>query len=197
MKKIYLIITFCLAFAGSVVAQSNTTFTYSIGFGTGDIGEFIQAASFRGINVDFRKMIQPNIGLGFGLGWNTFYEELASDTYTFGNSSLTGKQFRYSNNIPITLSTAYFLKPGETLNPFFGLGIGTMYTVRNTDMNLYTIEQDAWNFLLQPEFGIQYMVTDLTAITISARYNHGFKGGSELDAAQSYFALNLGFSFIE
>jgi len=196
MKKIYLGIIFSLIYTSSLLAQSNTTFTYSIGFGTGDLGEFVQAASFRGVSVDFRKMVQDNIGIGFGLGWNTFYEELASDTYTQGNSSLTGKQYRYSNNIPITLSTAYFLKPGETVNPFFGLGIGTMYTLRNTDMNLYTLEQEAWNFLLQPEIGIQYMVNDITALTISGKFNYGFKAGSELDAAQSYFALNVGFAFL-
>lgn len=196
MKKIYLVVAFCTIYASSLFAQSNNTFTYSMGFGTGDLGDFVQAASFRGISMDFRKMVQDNIGIGLGLGWNTFYEELASDTYTVGNSSLTGKQYRYSNNIPITLSTAYFLKPGETLNPYFGLGIGTMYTIRNTDMNLYTIEQEAWNFLLQPEFGIQYMVTDITAINVSVKYNYGFKAGSELDAAQSYFALNVGFAFL-
>lgn len=196
MKKIVLLVSFCLISVGALFAQSNTTFTYSMGFGTGDLGDFIQQPSFRGVNLDFRKMVQPNVGVGFSIGWNVFYEEKADDTYSLGNSTLSGKQYRYSNHIPMMVNGAYFLKPGETLNPFVSLGIGTMYTRRNTDMNLYTVEQEAWNFLLQPEFGVQYLVNDATAITVSGKFNYGFKAGSELDAAQSFFALNVGFSFI-
>lgn len=195
MKKIVLLLSFCVV-AVAAMAQSNTTFTYSMGFGTGDLGDYIQKPSFRGANLDFRKMVTPNVGVGFSVGWNVFYEAKGEDSYTLGNSTLSGKQYRYSNNIPMMVNGAYFLKPGETLNPFVGLGMGTMYTRRNTDMNLYTLEQEAWNFLLQPEFGVQYLVNDATAITVSGKFNYGFKAGSELDAAQSYFALNVGFSFI-
>lgn len=195
MKKIVLIVSFCVLALGAL-AQSNTTFTYSMGFGTGDLQDFIQQASFRGVNLDFRKLVQPNIGVGFSVGWNVFYEQKEEDSYTLGNSTLTGKQYRYSNHIPMMVNGAYYLKPGETVNPFVSLGIGTMYTRRNTDMNLYTVEQEAWNFLLQPEFGVQYLLNDVTAATVSGKFNYGFKAGTELDASQSFFTLNVGLSFI-
>lgn len=62
-------------------------------------------------------------------------------------------------------------------------------------MNLYTIEQDAWNFTLQPAVGVLIEASDVTKVNISARYNQAFKAGNELEGSQSYFSLNLGFTF--
>lgn len=181
---------------GALFAQSNTSVYYSIGFATGDLGDYISQPSFRGIGLDYNKMIQPNIGVGFSIGWNVFYEDKPYDTYTVDNVSLSGKQYRYSNHWPMLLSGSYYLKPGEAINPFVGLGVGTIYTLRNTNMNLYTVELDAWNFALQPQVGVQFSVDDATAITLIAKYNNAFQAGGELDTDQSYFTINLGFAFI-
>jgi outer membrane protein W len=185
-----------LVTCGALQAQSTFTVAYSMGFASGDLADFISQASFRGATMEFRKMVQPNIGVGLTFGWNVFYEELSRESYTVGSSTLTGKQFRYSNHFPMLLGANYYLSPGEQFNPFVGLGIGTIYTRRNTDMNLYTVEQEAWNFALQPEVGFLYTLTDGAAIYLSGRYNQGFKAGDELDGAQSYFTLNVGFSFV-
>lgn len=196
MKKIILVISFCLISVGALVAQSNTTLSYSIGFPVGDLSDYIQNMSWRGITLDYRKMVNPNVGVGFSAGWNVFYEELDRDTYTIDNQSLTGKQYRYSNHIPLYVNPTYYLKPGESLNPFISLGIGTIYTLRNTDMNLYTWEQESWGFALAPEVGLHYSIDDATAVTVTGKLNHAFKSG-DIDAAQSFFSLNLGFSFIK
>lgn len=196
MKKIILILSFCFISVGALVAQSSTTLSYSIGFPVGDLSDFIQQPSWRGITLDYRKMVNPNIGVGFSAGWNVFFEEMDRDTYTIDNQSLTGKQFRHSNHIPLYINPTYYLKPGESMNPFFSLGIGTIYTLRNTDMNLYTLEQEAWGFALAPEVGLQYSIDDATALTVSGRFNYGFQAG-EINSAQSFFTLNLGFSFIK
>ena len=196
MKKILSIFTIMLVTCGALQAQSTFTVAYSMGFASCDLSDFISQASFRGATMEFRKMVQPNIGVGLTFGWNVFYEELSRESYTVGSSTLTGKQFRYSNHFPMLLGGNYYLSPGEQFNPFVGLGIGTIYTRRNTDMNLYTLEQEAWNFALQPEVGFLYTLTDGAAIYVSGRYNQGFKAGNELDAAQSYFTLNVGFSFV-
>lgn len=195
MKKILIITSFCFLTAGALFAQSNTTLSYSMGFTVGDLSDYIQQASFRGITLDYRKMINPNVAVGFSAGWNIFYEEKDRATYILDNQSLTGKQYRYSNHVPLYINPTYYLKPGETVNPFFTLGVGTIYSKRNTDMNLYTYELDAWNFALAPEAGIQYSIDDATAISISGKFNYGFQAG-ELDTAQSFFTLNVGFSFI-
>lgn len=197
MKKIYIILSLCFVGVAAAQAQDNFAFTYSMGFATGDLSSFISKPSFRGANIEFHKAVHPNIGVGLSVGWNVFYESLDKDTYTVGNTSLTGKQYRYSNHIPMLFSTNYYFKPGEKFNPYVGLGIGTIYTRRNTDMNLYTLEQEAWNFALQPEVGFHYMLSDGAALIIAGRFNQGFKAGNELTSAQSYFTLNVGFAFLK
>ena len=195
MKKILLAAcALCLCTVGLVKAQNITTLTYSVGFATGNVKEYISSASFRGISLEYNNMIQDNIGVGFQVGWNVFYDELPYDTYTLDQQSLSGKQWRYSNHIPLFATVNYFLKPGEKVNPFVGLGIGTIYTLRNTDMNLYTWEQDAWSFGLSPTIGAQVMASDVTKFNISLRYNAGFAAG-DFDEAQNYLSLNVGFAF--
>jgi len=196
MKKILLSLLVSFFAVSALQAQNNATFSYSMGFASGDLADFINQPSFRGFSFDFRKLVTPNVGVGFNLGWNVFYDEPGKDSYTFGNSTLTGKQYRYSNHVPLLVSGTYYLSPGETFNPFVGLGIGTIYTRRNTDMSSYTVEQEAWNFALQPEVGFLYYLNDETALTVSGKFNQGFQAGSELTEAQSFFSLNLGFTFV-
>lgn len=195
MKKILYIASLLLIFGASeLAAQTNTSLTYSMGFTTGDLSDFISKASFRGVTLDFRKMTRPDLGIGFSLGWNTFYEKKDYDTYTDGTRSLSGLQYRYSNHVPMLVSFDYYLKPGEKFSPFVGLGTGVMYSRRNTDMNLYTIKQDAWNFSFQPQIGVQINNSLTSATTIMLKYYYGLKAG-DLAEPQSYLALNVGFVF--
>ena len=92
------------------------------------------------------------------------------------------------------VSADYYFKPLEKINPFIGLGTGVVYTRRNTDMNLYTIEQEAWNFALQPEVGIQIQNDFSSGFTIMAKYYNGFAAG-DLPEGQSYLTLNIGMVF--
>lgn len=197
MKKIILTSVLGLLLAGGLQAQTNhvVAFTYSLGFGTGDVNDFISNPSFRGVSFDYRKMLDSNIGLGFSIGWNVFYDALDKDSYEFGNATFTGKQYRHSNHIPMVASGSYYFRTENKIKPFVGLGLGTIYTRRDTDMNLYRLEQEAWNFALQPEVGLLYHLTDGTSAIISGKFNQGFKAGNELTSDQSFFTLNVGFAF--
>jgi outer membrane protein len=190
MKKLLYILLFTI-FSSSAYSQTSIfAMEYSMGFASGDLGDYMNTASFRGFTMDYRKMTTPNVGVGFDIGWNAFYEKLPYDTYTKGTVSLSGKQYRYSNHFPMLLAADYFLKPDQELNPYVGLGIGTMYSLRNTDMNLYTLEQDAWQFSLRPEIGFLIQPSPNVALMVCSKYYYGFKGG-DLEA-QGFFTINVG-----
>jgi hypothetical protein len=195
MKKILIIALLGVCTISLKAQNSNFTISYPISIPMGDLGDFISKPSFRGINMDYRYSFQPNLAIGFNLGWNTFYEEKDRDVYTIDNTSLSGKQFRYSNHAPMLATITYFIGEDELFKPYGTLGIGTMYTRRNTDMNLYTLEQEAWNFAIQPEFGVQYRASDHAGVVLSLKYMYGTAAGSELTEAQSFLAINIGFSF--
>jgi hypothetical protein len=196
MKKIvYSVITIMILGITVMNAQnSRTSLTYAVGFATGDLGEYISQPSWRGFNIESLKMISEKVGVGGSFSWNVFYEAQDYDTYTRGTASLSGKQYRYSNNLPMSLNVNYYLTAGQKIIPYVGLGTGVMYTRRNTDMNLYTIEQEAWNFLLQPQFGIEIANEYSSAFTIVAKYFYGF-AAQDFDKAQSYISLNVGWTF--
>src|SRR4051812_1967843 len=100
MKTLFLTAILALSVSGSLLAQSDFSLMYSIGFTTGDLNSFISKASFRGIIADYRYKYKPNVAIGLTSGWQTFFEESSNGTYTVENASLSGKQWRYSNHVP-------------------------------------------------------------------------------------------------
>jgi outer membrane protein len=194
MKKIFNVVLAVGLFAAApTFAQSSFSVQYSMGFGSGDVKSYVSSSSFRGAAVEYRYHVQEKISVGADIGWNTFYERRAYDTYTSGTISLSGVQYRYINAMPIYLAGDYYFKPGEKLNPFIGLGVGTLYTRRNTDMNLYTLENKVWAFALRPEAGVLVNANPSLDIILAGKYNYGFAAGG-LDA-QSYFTFNIGLVF--
>ena len=93
------------------------------------------------------------------------------------------------------IAADYYLKAGEDLNPFIGLGVGTLYTDRDTDMGIYRYSQDAWSFAFTPQVGFYYSVNRYNGISFSAKYNLGLAAG-DLETTQSYLSLNVGFVFM-
>jgi len=194
MKKIFILGVFSVI-AISAFSQSNiTALQYSMGFGTGNMHDYIKPASFRGFTFDYRNLVQPNIGVGVDIGWNVFYEELPDDVYEYKNLAYSGKQWRYSNHFPMLAAADFYMQPGGNVSAFAGLGIGTMYTLQNTDMSTYTFEKDAWHFTIRPEIGIIYKAAPGVGLTIASKYYYGFKAGDL--PSQGYFTLNVGFVFI-
>jgi hypothetical protein len=95
---------------------------------TGDLKEFNESASFRGMSFEYRYMMQPSIGVGLETGYNLFYDRMDYATYTQGTESLSGIQYRYTHAVPVFAAFDYYLKPDTQVNPFVGLGVGTLYT---------------------------------------------------------------------
>lgn len=195
MKKIFFVLLVtCIIGITQLNAQENFfSMQYSVGFGTGDMGEFIEKTSWRGISFEFRNFVSPNVGLGIESGMNTFYENKDYATYTDGTISLSGIQYRYINTIPILAAADYYFQPGQKVNPFLGLGIGTIYNRRDLDMGLYTVEEEAWQFALRPELGVLVNVSEGLDLMLAAKYYAGFKSGDM--EAQNYFTINFGFNF--
>lgn len=192
MKRVLFL--FLIAASTSGFAQTLTSVEYSMGFGTGNMKEFITPASFRGFTFDLRKMVQPNVGVGIELGWNVFYDELSNDVYSIGNVSYSGKQYRYDNKFPMLVSADYYFKPGEQINPFVGFGLGTVFSMRTTDMGQYRFEDEGWHFAIKPEAGVLIEVNPSLGVSLTAKYYYGFETSDF--GPQGYFALNFGLVFM-
>jgi hypothetical protein len=192
MKKIFFVLLLTGVIATTQVkAQENLySIQYSIGFAAGDLKEFNEAASFRGMSFEYRYMMKPNMGVGLETGYNLFYDRLDYATYTQGTESLSGIQYRYTHVVPVLAAFDYYLKPDTKVNPFVGLGIGTLYTFRDLDMGMFTMKSDVWQFALRPQVGA-IISTPAADVILGAKYFNGFKANDT--EGQSYFTIKACF----
>lgn len=196
MKKIiFLTIIFSLLVATKGYGQQGSYMSaqYEVSFGTGDMGDYISSASWRGFLIEYRGAVRSNLLVGIDVGWNVFYEKKARDTYSEGTASLTGVQYRYQNQVPILASFDYMISSDNALKPYIGLGLGTMYSERATDMNLYRILENCWHFALKGEVGLLYELSYTSSVKFAAKYYNAFKTNT-LDN-QGYFSLSLGMAW--
>jgi hypothetical protein len=161
-----------------------------MGFG-GNMNDFVSSTSLRGTTFEFKLYPQPNISIGIDAGWNHFYERRAYDSYTSGAATYSGVQFRYADAVPIFITTSYYFMPGEHLNPFIGLGFGTMFMSRYLDMGSWRLTEDDWHFAMKPEVGVLVNANPDMDIIFGLRYNNGFATTDTKD--QTYLTFNVGF----
>ena len=194
MKKIFFLLVATLCLQGAF-AQSHGNFimSYPIAFPMGDLHDYISNTSFRGINLEFGKEVKPNVIAEIETGWNVFYQEVPDQVYKDGTASISGKQFRYTNSVPILAGAKWILKSKNNLVPYAGLGLGTMYSDRSTDFGLYRISTDAWQFCLRPELGITFKSRNGPSAMLGVKYYASFNS-SDLDG-QSFLTVNIGVVF--
>lgn len=193
MKKLIFILVILIVFSiSSAKAQKGyTSFQYGISFGTGDLGDYVSAPSFRGFLFEYKYAFNEKLYAGFDLGWNMFYEKKDYATYTIGTESVSGVQYRFNRDVPFLVSVDYMFRPGQKINPYVNFGLGGLYTKRTTEMGVFYIEEETWQFVIKPEVGLLFGVGSGGAIKFSVKYYNGFaSGGVE---AQTYVALGIGY----
>ena len=170
--------------------KSYLSLNYSIGFPSGDIKDFADGTSGRGAALDYAYFVKENISVGISASWQSFYEDRGYQSFTDGTATLTGKQFNYVNTLPIYLNANYFFKAGTSVKPYVGLGIGTIYASKRSDIGIFEIADDGWAFGVKPEVGLQYMVSSNFALNAAYRYNFA----SDIDEVgnMSYSSLLIG-----
>ncbi len=199
MKKLLILLAF-IAIGGSAFAQGYTSIHYDISVPLGKTSDRVSKPSFRGVGLDYRKMINPNLGAGFSLGWHVFYERKDEATYDVSKitnglfDKITGVQYNYVNAIPLHGNINYYLgEEGDAIRPFIGLGVGTTYFEQKVEMGLYSSTTNAWQFSIQPEAGLLYELSTTMSAFLGAKYTQGFNT-SKLDG-QSYISFNVGMAW--
>src|SRR6187397_1442830 len=195
MKNLF-ILFMAVGLGANAYAQSNSNFiaSYSIAMPTGNLSDYIGQTSFRGISFEWNTRIKPNVELGLESGWNVFYEKVGEKVYTEGTASVSGTQYRYTNAVPIIAGAKYHFKNDSKIKPYGGVGLGTVYVDRDTDLGMYRISTQEWQFSVRPELGIRYELGGQgTALQIGAKYY----ANSETDNldGQPFVAINIGFVF--
>lgn len=190
MKLKFIMLVGMVTLSLSTLAQEKYSLNYIIGFPTGETSDFTESTSFRGVGFDYTHMMNSEWGVGFSASIQTFYDVLGKTTTTSGTETITAKRYNYINSIPLHVTGSYFFNESEKLTPFASLGIGVMYNKQEQDLGLYVLEDDAWQFSVRPEIGIEYEVGYGWGIRGAFRYNYAAKSG-DLEGL-SHMALAIG-----
>jgi opacity protein-like surface antigen len=195
MRTLTLIAAFCLLLLGTTAHAQESFFTarYQVGVPLGDLNDYIDKSSWRGVGLGYRWVPDGDVTIGFDLAWQGFDKRNTYDTYTRGTASISGIQYRYQNCFQLSAQTEYVFNEGGDFRPYVGIGVGAMHVRRLTSFGLYEISQDPWQFMLKPGLGFSYYLKNGTALQVGADYVVGFQN-KEL-TGQSYMALNLGLIF--
>ena len=197
MKNLF-ILSFLIVVSISALAQDGyTSLHYDVSFGLGNTRDFINTPSFRGVGFDYRKMASANVGVGMSMAWHTFYERKDYATYSFddGLTSLSGVQYRYLNALPLHISTNYYFGEEDAeVRPYLGLGVGTLFSERKTEMGQYAVTTTSWQFSLQPEVGVLYQVQSDAYLFLAGKFTTPFKN-SDFNS-QPFLSLNFGLAWM-
>jgi hypothetical protein len=193
MKKIFILLLTGIMVRSASAQSGSFVISYPIGFPMSDLKEYVDKTSWRGLSLEFYKMVKPGLEVGLEGSMNLFYKREDLKTYTEETVSISGIQYRHTDAFPILASVRYHKFGSKAVSPYVGGGIGVLYVNRWTDFGLYRISNDAWQFCLRPELGFTIGLNDQISAMVGAKYNAAFKT-EDLDG-QSYLSLNVGLVF--
>lgn len=199
MKKFAIISSFVTLFSIATFAQSEFTLNYDTNLPVGSVTDFISSYQLRGISGQYRYMATDNLGVGFDIGYNGWYQKMSDVTYKVDNeTSVTGTFYNY--NRLWTLHVAgdyYFGDPTKKVRPFAGLGLG----LNSVDLESYIVDyvvtvKNKWPFSVAPEFGVRITAPGShVSVNAAVYFNYTTYDYSDLIQDLSYGGLRLGITW--
>jgi opacity protein-like surface antigen len=194
MKQlVFLCLLVVMMSTGSYAQRVYGLISYDLSYPLSSTGDFVDNnMSARGGGIEFGGFINDRVSIGIGASWNVFYKNVGRVTFTDNSTTITGKQFRYFNAVPIYGMARYFFRLVEqqSLLPFVGFGTGALYGRQRIDVGLFSGSFRGWQFGLFPEAGLQYKLRSGVGVVLSGRYNHGFENDNL--PTTSFIGVNLG-----
>lgn len=195
MKK-YIIIALITAASFTLTAQTNVwKVNWDMNAPVGQSADFINKFSVRGISVDGSWFLNDNVALGGTAGWGLFYEKTDKITEVYGqngNITVTGKQQKYLNYIPLLFNGEYYFGNAGHVRPYVGVGVGAAWAESVKNVGLYQLYDKNWMFALAPEVGVIIPVANNFNFHVKAKYLQGL--WSDGDNLQT-FTISVGFAF--
>ncbi len=163
-------------------------FGYNVSVPISDMKDFTDGTSFRGVNMEFRKIVRPNVTVGFMAGWHVF-DERTDEVVSLDVADIQGTQLRYINSFPLMVNAHYYFGDRGGVRPFIGANVGTYYIERRVEIGLFLVDDDAWHFGLAPEAGIVVPIGWRARGFLNARYNWAIEAS---DFTGNYWSFSIG-----
>ncbi len=176
--------------AGTAAAQSWWALSYQPAVPLSNTKDFTDAFAWRGVGLDYRKQVKPNVALGLSFGWQVFSHETDDVVSAFG-VDVSGDQLRDVNSWPMLANVSYFFGKEGGPRPFVGANVGGYLMQHRLEIGLVALEETNFHFGFAPEAGLAFPVQPNVAAFLSGRYNYALSAGSVDDQAYLSFGVGL------
>lgn len=171
-------------------------FAYTPVVPLGNTKDFVgSGVSWRGVTMEGRRVVQPNVTVGFSFGWQVMNTE-TNEVVSFVNPDQTqgidvqGFQIRTINAFPLMAMAHYYLGRRGGLRPYIGGGAGLSFVENRVNFGGILIDDDTWPFTLAGDVGVAMPVGWSSAGFLFARF-HWMAAAGNADS-QTYVAIGAG-----
>ena len=161
MKVSKISIALALLFVGGIAqaqqkGKTQMDIQLNVGIPAGSLKETVTETSFRGAKVAVMYGLSNNLSVGFGSGYQDFYQKVPRQQYKLEDGSDLSAVRSFSiQTIPLLATVKYQFSPGSLVQPYAALGVGGNL-VNYTDMaGQFSLENKAkFGFAARPEAGV-------------------------------------------
>jgi hypothetical protein len=149
-------------------AQDVFQLQYSLGFPAGDTRDLTGEVSFLGMDLGFRRFASSRVSWGLSAGLQVF-DESTTRTATVTGGAVSGRQYRYTNVIPLYAGVHYHLGR-NSFHPYLAANAGVQLVTRRIQFGTGRLASTSVHAALAPEAGL-YFPLGTYGGTVSVRYH--------------------------
>ncbi|MCL2168193.1 MAG: hypothetical protein FWH59_03595 [Lentimicrobiaceae bacterium] len=203
-KLLFLFSAFC---SFSVLhCSAQTKQFYSIEYSTGTLlgasSNFVNNYSWRGGHFNGQIFLIKNLAVGFRIGFNNYYSNVAPKMYDSGNGfRLYANTYRYIRKAPFQVGVVGHILPNGIVKPYLGLYLGLCYATETVMIQDIQSRKENYGFIFTPELGLflKFGKNSPAGIKLSAAYNLATNkfsiGGKDFKDLQS-LNVNIGLTYM-
>jgi opacity protein-like surface antigen len=161
----------------AVQAQKGKTrlsLSYNVGLPMGTFKDNVSETSIRGFKADVLYGINDKLSVGFGTGYQDFYQKTPRQLYKLSDGSDISAVVSHSiQTLPLLAMAKYSFTPGAAVQPYAALGVGGNLISYTELLGEFGQARAKFGFAARPEAGIYipFKKTGEAGLTIGASYN--------------------------
>ncbi len=178
MKYTKIFIAFAaVVFSATAYAQKGVTkldLGYNIALPQGSFKNDVRNKSYRGFEAKALYGISNNFSIGFGTGFQDFYQKNPRQVYKLEDGSDISAVLSNSiQTIPLLAQVKYSFTPGATVQPYAALGVGGNLISYTQLLGEFGGQDTKFGFAARPEAGIYipFKKNGETGFRLGASYN--------------------------
>ncbi|MBK6730792.1 MAG: hypothetical protein IPG60_07455 [Bacteroidetes bacterium] len=199
MKKIFLSIVLC-GMLLSASAQERISLNWLMHQPLGSTADYIGTFNVRGFDFQYRYLVNPNIGVGFDVGFNAWYEKQEAQTYVLTDATTVNATFyNYINTWNLhAAGDYYFGSSSAKVQPSAGLALGVSSVSLETQVVDYILtDYNNWPFSISPNVGVAIAIPGSgAAFNLNAFYTFTTYDYKQIINNLNYVGFRVGITWL-